>query len=85
MSEIIIYTMDFCSYCRSAKALLDKKGLAYKEIDITNDPELTDKLVDMTGGRTTVPQIFIDGISIGGFTDMKKLDDSGQLDKLLSH
>jgi len=85
MSEIIVYTADYCPYCRSAKALLDKKGLDYKEIDVTNDSELRDKLVTMTNGRTTVPQIFIDGKSIGGFTDLQKLDALGEFDKLLSH
>jgi len=85
MAKIVVYTVDYCPYCKNAKALLNKKGVDFEEIDITdNENEMREELGVMTGGKTTVPQIFINGESIGGFTDIKALEDSGKLDEMLA-
>lgn len=72
--KIEIYTTDYCGYCKSAKKLLAEKGLAYTETDVTHDDTKRLWLVETTG-RKTVPQIFIDGKSIGGYTDLVALLD----------
>ena len=77
--KIEIYTTQVCGYCVLAKNLLDKNGLAYEEIDVTEDASRRDWLVETTGLRT-VPQIFIDGQPIGGYDDLVVLDKSGDLD-----
>lgn len=84
MAKVVIYTVDYCPYCKKAKNLLEEKGVEYEEHDITTDEDvMRPKLGEMTGGKTTVPQIFIDGVSIGGYTDLQELDKSGKLDELL--
>ncbi len=83
MAEIIIYTKDYCPYCKKAKTLLDIKKQKYQEIDITNDPKLQEEVKAKTG-RQTVPQIIINGKPIGGCDDMYALNDKGELDKLLA-
>jgi glutaredoxin 3 len=85
MAEVTIYTTAYCPYCHAAKALLTKKGVAFHEIDVTRDPEERTRLVSRTGGRRTVPQVFIDGQSIGGYDELAELEDGGQLDVLLAH
>ncbi len=82
MARIQIYTKSACPYCVRAKALLDRKGVAYEEIDAEGDPALRDWLVGATGQRT-VPQIFVDGRSLGGFSDIDALDRRGELDPIL--
>jgi len=85
MAKVEIYTTDYCPYCKKAKALLDKKGIEYEEIDISHDePTMRAKLAQMTGGRSSVPQIFINGESIGGSDDLMELNSSGKLDEMLS-
>jgi len=81
---IKMYTRTWCGYCTAAKHLLDKKGIAYEQIDCTGDPETRRWLVEVTGGRTTVPQIFINGRSIGGYDELRALDRRGDLDRMLS-
>jgi len=83
MAEVEIYTTMFCPYCSRARALIEKKGVAYKEIDIIEEPRRRDEMIRRAGGRTTVPQIFIDGEHIGGCDDMVALDRAGGLDKKL--
>jgi glutaredoxin 3 len=80
---IIIYSTLSCPYCNNAKALLDKKGVEYKEILVDKDPSQLKEMLAKSNGRRTVPQIFIDGKHIGGFDDLKDLNDSGKLDALL--
>jgi glutaredoxin 3 len=82
MARIQIYTKSVCPYCVRAKALLDRKGVSYEEIDAEGDPALRTWLVEATGQRT-VPQIFVDGRSLGGFTDVDALDRRGELDAIL--
>ena len=83
MNRIEIYTTRWCGYCVRAKALLDGKGIAYEEISLDNDPAFRRRLEELTGGWT-VPQILIDGTPIGGYTELWRLDKSGQLDARLA-
>ena len=83
MSRIQIYTTRWCGYCVRAKALLEGKGIAYEEILLDDDPEFRRNLQELTGGWT-VPQIVIDGTPIGGYTELWRLDKSGQLDARLA-
>ena len=78
-----MYTTRWCGYCVRAKALLDDKGLDYEEINLDDDPAFRRTLQELTGGWT-VPQILIDGTPIGGYTELWRLDKSGQLDARLA-
>ncbi len=84
MPDVTIFTKVGCSYCVSAKALLNKKSVAYKEIDVTQDMELKRSMVARSGGRQTVPQIFAGDKHLGGCDDLYALDHTGQLDMLLA-
>ena len=83
MSRIQVYTTRWCGYCVRAKALLEGKGLEYEEIALDDDPAFRRKLQELTGGWT-VPQILIDGAPIGGYTELWRLEKSGQLDTRLA-
>lgn len=82
MADVVIYTKHYCSYCVRAKALLARKGVAFHEIDVSRDAEKRRWLADVTG-QYTVPQIFINGQSVGGCDDIHDLDRQGRLDPLL--
>lgn len=82
MAEVEIYTTPICPYCVRAKALLDKKGVAYKEVDVMAHPAKRKEMQQRSGGHT-VPQIFIDGEAIGGCDDLFELDFDGDLNKML--
>jgi glutaredoxin 3 len=82
-AHVTIYTRQWCGYCTAAEHLLKDKGVAFENIDCTGDTRKRQWLTEVTG-RTTVPQIFIDGRSIGGYDDMRALDRRGELDKLLA-
>ena len=84
MAWIEIYTTRYCSYCRSAKALLLRKGVAFSEIDVTGDSEGRLRMVERANGRLTVPQIFIGSTHVGGSDDLHALDRAGKLDPLLA-
>ena len=84
MPKVEIYTTFWCPYCARAKALLDKKGVAYEEFDAPHGSEARAQAIERSGGRTTVPQIFIDGQAIGGSDDLAALDRAGKLDALLA-
>ena len=81
--RIEIYTTLFCPFCIRAKQLLDSKGVMYYETDVTARLSLRKAMTERAGGRTSVPQIFIDGQHIGGCNDLLALERSGQLDRLL--
>ena len=81
--KIEIYTTLFCPFCVRAKQLLDSKQVAYHETDVTTRLSLRRAMTERAGGRTSVPQIFIDGQHIGGCNDLLALERSGQLDRLL--
>lgn len=83
MPEVKIYTTTYCGYCFMAKRLLNKKGVAYLEIDCTRDPATRKWLVETTG-RRTVPQIFIGGVPVGGYDELSELNDAGELDPILA-
>ncbi len=78
-----IYTTPWCPYCQRALRLLDKKGVAYKNIDVSDDRDARAQLLALTGSHT-VPQIFLGGRSIGGSDDLHALDRSGDLDRMLA-
>jgi len=83
MAEVKIYTTNWCGYCRSAERLLDKKAVKYENKDVTSDAATRRWLADITG-RTSVPQVFINGKAVGGYDDIAALDRRGELDKLLA-
>ncbi len=81
--RVIVYVTDFCPYCTRAKSLLDKRGIAYDVIDVSNDHGKRTWLVQTTG-RRTVPQIFIDGTPVGGSDELHELDRNGKLSKMMA-
>lgn len=81
-AKVEVYSTTYCPFCRAAERMLDSKGVVYEAFDVTHDPEKRQWLYQTTG-LTTVPQIFIDGQPIGGFTDMRALEQQGQLDQML--
>jgi len=82
--RILVYSTPFCGYCGAAKRLLANKGAEFTEINVMFDAARRQEMVEKSGGRQTVPQIFIDGRHVGGFDDLSALDSSGELDGLLS-
>lgn len=83
MPRVEIYTKTSCSYCYRAKRLLDSKGLAYDEHVIDFGGPRRHEMIQRSGGRTTVPQIFIGGVHVGGCDDLVALEARGKLDELL--
>jgi len=83
MKKITIYTTSICPYCVRAKALFDRKGLTYEEINVEEQQE-RDKMVIKAGGRRTVPQIFIGSVHVGGCDDLYALEKEGKLAGILS-
>ncbi len=84
MAKVEIYTSPLCPYCWRAKRLLGAKGVAFEEIDLWTDPARRSEMIERSEGRTTVPQIFIDGRLIGGSDDLHELERRGELDRLLA-
>lgn len=84
MAEVIIYSSGFCPYCSWAKKLLDSKSASYSEIRIDQVDGAQQEMLLRSNGQMTVPQIFIDSFHVGGYTDMVKLDQQGELDPLLA-
>ena len=83
MAKVEIYTTMLCGYCYRAKKLLAERGADFTEIDVMTDGKLRDEMRQRAGGRTSVPQIFIDGKHIGGCDDLYALDQAGKLRPLL--
>lgn len=83
MAEVVIYSTPTCAYCFRAHHLLERKGIPFKEIDVSGDPGKRQWLFDVTR-RRTVPQVFINGRPVGGFDELARLDRSGELDRLLA-
>jgi glutaredoxin 3 len=79
MADVKIYTTMICGYCVRAKLLLKARNIPYEEVDVTSNHEMRAWLVQATGGRKTVPQIFIRGESIGGYQELSALDRAGAL------
>ncbi len=84
MAKIEMYTKQLCPYCTRAKSLLGRKGAAFEEIDISMGGPKRAEMIQRSGGRTTVPQVFIDGAHIGGSDELAALDRRGELDPLLA-
>ena len=81
-SAIVMYVTGWCPYCQRARALLTKKGLEFREIDVEEDGKLREEMIARSGKRT-VPQIFIGDVYVGGCDDLLALDGSGELDRLI--
>lgn len=81
--QIVIYSKEYCPYCRMARQLLDNKGVDYQLIDIEGKHELRDRMIERSG-RRTVPQIFVGEHHVGGFDDLNALERKGRLDDLLA-
>ena len=79
-----IYTKFGCPYCARSKHLLDEKGVDYEEYELNSTPGKREEMLDRAPGRTTVPQIFIDGRHVGGSDDLAELERSGRLDPMLA-
>lgn len=84
MKEIVIYTTKVCPYCIRAKNLLNNKGAEFKEIRLDQNPDLIDDVIQKSGGRRTVPQIFIGNHHVGGCDELYALDREGKLDAMLT-
>jgi glutaredoxin 3 len=83
MPEVVVYRTPFCGYCFRVKHLLESKGVPFKEVDVSGDQDKRQWLAEVTHQRT-VPQVFINGQSVGGFDDLARLNRSGELDRLLA-
>jgi glutaredoxin 3 len=84
MNKVTVYTSSHCPYCVQAKRLLDKKGAAYEEINISLDDARRDEMIQRSKGRMGVPQIFIGDVHVGGSDDLHALERDGKLDALLN-
>ena len=84
VAKVQVYTTSYCPFCHGAKALLARKGVAFEEIDVGDDPALREQMVVRAGGRRTVPEIFINGRIIGGFDELRALESAGELDAILA-
>jgi len=85
MADITIYTTPVCPYCVRAKELLKRKGQSnFKEIDVSASDEVRADMMSKSGGKRSVPQIFINGTHVGGCDDLYALDSAGKLDALLA-
>jgi len=82
-AKVEVYTTSYCPYCTRAKSLLKSKGIEFEEIDVTNDPAARARMIELSGGRRTVPEIFINGRIIGGYDELRALESRGALDPLL--
>jgi glutaredoxin 3 len=83
-ARIVVYSQPFCGYCSAAKRLLAQKGAEFAEVDVISEAGRRSEMIERSGGRRTVPQIFIDGRHVGGYDDLFALDQSGELDRLLA-
>ena len=83
-AKVEIYTSALCGFCTAAKRLLDSKNIDYTEIEVTFDRPTRQAMTERAGGKTSVPQIFVDNIGIGGCDDLYALNDADQLDRLIN-
>jgi glutaredoxin 3 len=82
---VVMYSTSWCPYCHRARRLLSSKGVIFQEIDVEEQPEQRDIMLTRSGGRRTVPQIFIGGRHVGGSDELHALEWAGELDPLLGH
>ena len=83
MAKVEIYSTMWCGYCARARSLLQRKGVAFEDIDVDADGDKRDEMIQRAGGRRTVPQIFINGLHVGGSDELAALERAGKLDALL--
>jgi glutaredoxin 3 len=83
MTSVEIYTKPYCPYCHWAKELLSRKGVTFREIDVTGDRQMRQEMNKRADGRSTVPQIFIGATHVGGCDELYALEDAGELDAML--
>jgi glutaredoxin 3 len=83
MRSVTVYTTDFCGFCTSAKKLLERRGIAYEEINLSRDADSRARLSNLTG-MFTFPQILVEGEPIGGFAELLAADRDGRLGDLLA-
>lgn len=83
MARVEMYSSMFCGFCARAKSLLQRKGVTFEDVDVMEHPERRAEMRQRAGGRNTVPQIFIDGVHVGGSDDLHALDAEGKLDAML--
>jgi thioredoxin reductase (NADPH) len=83
MTEIVMYTKTVCPFCDRAKALLGSKGVTWREINLDEYPEQRDEMIRKSNGQRTVPQIFVNGVGLGGSDEIHELDRQGKLDKII--
>jgi len=84
VAHVVIYTRGLCWFCRRARKLLKRKGVAFEEFDVWKEPERFGEMIERSGGGMTVPQIFIDDLHVGGSDELIELDRAGRLDALLA-
>ena len=84
MTDITIYTTPFCGYCAKAKGLLKRKNVTFTEVDVSDDPQQREAMTIRAQGRTSVPQIFVGAVHVGGCDDIHALEQQGKLDALLA-
>ena len=83
MKNIIVYTGPFCNFCDAAKRLLKRNGLSFSEIDISTEEKIKEEMIKKSNGQRTIPQIFFDDYHVGGYTQLRELENSKNLnDKL---
>ena len=83
-NPVTIYGDEFCAYCAAARMLFTRKGIRFDDIIVSRDPARFDEMQARSGGRRTVPQIFVGDVHVGGFDDVCSLDKSGELDNMLA-
>ena len=83
MKKVVIYTGPMCNFCSAAKHLLNKKKISYEEIDIGYDEKKREEMLKKSNGAKTIPQIFIEEKHVGGYVELKALENKGELDNLL--
>ena len=85
MKKVVIYTGPMCNFCSAAKHLLNKKKINYEEIDIGKDEKKREEMLKKSNGMKTIPQIFIGEKHVGGYIELKALENKGALDALLKN
>ena len=85
MKKVVIYTGPFCNFCSAAKHLLNKKKINFEEIDIGYDDKKREEMLKKSNGAKTIPQIFIEEKHVGGYVELKALENKGELDRLLKN
>jgi glutaredoxin 3 len=84
MTEVVIYTRDFCYYSDAARELLKRKGVVFKEVNATGNRELRNEMIERANGGSTFPQVFIGDTHVGGCDELYALEDQGKLDAMLA-